>query len=91
MPIRSHTDDGPKDDDHKLAAIAQRVNGRCPIHQRPKDTNMSVGDGTGWAATRCKAIHAGTEDEKREDEGKSIAYLRRSEFYDEEECWRSST
>ena len=46
---------------------------------------MRVKDSTGCAATLCKAIHAGTEDKKREDQDKTVAYLRGSEFYDETE------
>ena len=59
--------------------VAQRMHKRSPNRrQHPaRETGMKPQDSAGWAAVRCTAIHAGTEDRMREDKDKTIPYLTR--------------
>ena len=42
---------------------------------------MKIQDSAGWAAVLWKAIYAGTENQIREDQDKTIAFLIGDEFY----------
>ena len=65
--------------------VVQKVNRRCPTFRQhsTREGDMSTQSSSSWAAVLCRAIHAGTEDQVREDQDKAIAFLAKNEFYDE--------
>ena len=72
-------------DAHEFAAGGTEVNRKCSNHrQHPTiETDVKTKDRPAVAAVLCKATHAGTEDQIRDDQDKTIAYLIGDEFYDE--------
>ena len=75
-----HPDKGPMRTLTNSLQVAQNTNRRYPSRTQHPTREHSAG----WVAAFCKAIHAGTEDQIREDPDKTIEYfVMTDEFNDE--------